>query len=80
MRDALRSSEVILCRLSYESCISGSAEACPLLTGHVRCPEITSDHVSQPQFGHKNPVLAFASLSLVSDRADRIVAVCQIGS
>jgi hypothetical protein len=41
--------------LGYESCISRSAQAYPLLTGHVRCPEITSDHLSQPQFSHKNP-------------------------
>jgi hypothetical protein len=40
--------------LGYEYCISGSAQAYPLLTGGVRSCEITSDHVSQPQFSHKN--------------------------
>ena len=41
--------------LGYEA-RTGSADAYPLVTGGVRCPEITSDHLSQPQFSHKNSV------------------------
>src|ERR671919_335019 len=33
--------------------------------GHVRCPEITSDHVSQPQFSHKNRDLAHVAFPAV---------------
>ena len=40
--------------LGHESCISGSAEAYPLLTDAVRSCEITSDYLSQPQLGHNN--------------------------
>jgi hypothetical protein len=38
----------------YE-CVSGSAEGYPLLTGDIGFAEVTSDHLSQPQFSHKNP-------------------------
>src|SRR5918996_1414165 len=33
--------------------------------GHVRCPVITSDHVSQPQFGHKYRDLAHVAFPAV---------------
>jgi hypothetical protein len=63
-RAALGASDLQLCSLrgldlnqrplGYESCISRSAQAYPLLTGHVRCSEITSDHLSQTHIRHKN--------------------------
>jgi hypothetical protein len=40
---------------SMSPAVLGSAQAYPLLTGVVRSCEITSDHLSQPQFSHKNP-------------------------
>ena len=42
--------------LGYEIARTGSADAYPLVTGGVRCSEITSDYLSQPQFSHKNSV------------------------
>jgi hypothetical protein len=40
--------------LGYESCVSRSPHAYPLVTGHVRCSQITSDDVRPTRFGHKN--------------------------